>query len=160
MPYRAHVFLVEVTKAVKLSLWQPMHFLALLCFKGSIDFVVFRLRRELAPVSFAMRLDDGASLLVIFASRQWCQLTSVMSSHNGAIGIWHRFSWKKNLRSSKVAWRVHLLQDARHALLSLFLFSHLGKLTSRNGRLLVPLLELFVRQEVLSHDARDLFKII
>ena len=55
---------------------------------------------------------------------------------------------------------MHLLQNARHALLSLLLFSHLGKLTTRDGRLLIPLLELFVRQEVLSHDARDLFKII
>ena len=55
---------------------------------------------------------------------------------------------------------MHLLQDGGHALLSALLLSHFGKLTSWNRRLLVTLLELFVREEVLRHDARNLFEVI
>ena len=39
-------------------------------------------------------------------------------------------------------------------------FAHLGKLTLRNGRLLIALLELLVSEEVLSHDAGNLSEII
>lgn len=55
---------------------------------------------------------------------------------------------------------MHLFQDARHALLCLLLFAHFGKLTARNSSLLVPLLQLFVRQEVLSHNTRDLPEVV
>ena len=45
-------------------------------------------------------------------------------------------------------------------MLSVLLFSHLGKLALRNRRLLVPLLKPLMRQEVLSHDTRDLLEVI
>ena len=55
---------------------------------------------------------------------------------------------------------MHFLENVCHTMLSVLLFSHLGKLTLRNRRLLVTLLELLVRQEVLSHDARDLLEVV
>ena len=45
-------------------------------------------------------------------------------------------------------------------MLSVLLFSHLGELTLWNRRLLVPLLKPLMRQEVLSHDTRDLLEVI
>ena len=45
-------------------------------------------------------------------------------------------------------------------MLSVLLFSHLGKLALRNRRLLVPLLKSLMRQEVLSHDTRDLLEVV
>lgn len=55
---------------------------------------------------------------------------------------------------------MHLLQNAGHSLLRLLLFFHFSELASRNGRLLVAFLELFMRQEVLSHDTGDLSEVI
>ena len=76
--------------------------------------------------------------------------------------VWRLFNlaWQKGLRRCEVAWRMHLLQDGGHAMLSILFLSHLGKLAFRNGSLLVSLLQLLVRQEVLGHDARDFFKVI
>ena len=47
---------------------------------------------------------------------------------------------------------MHFLENRGHTMLRILFFSHLRQLTLWNGRLLVTLLELFVRQEVLSHD--------
>ena len=83
-----------------------------------------------------------------------------MSRHDGTIWIRHCLARQENLGSSKVARRVHLLQDAGHALLSLLFFFHLCELAPRDRCLLISLLKLFVRQEVLGHDARDLLEVI
>ena len=45
-------------------------------------------------------------------------------------------------------------------MLRILLFSHLCELALRNRRLLVPLLKPLMRQEVLSHDTRDLLEVI
>ena len=55
---------------------------------------------------------------------------------------------------------MHLLENGGHTLLCTFFLSHLGKLTARNGCLFVTFLEFLVRQEVLCHDARDLFEVV
>ena len=55
---------------------------------------------------------------------------------------------------------MHLLQDASHALLGFLLLPHLNLLASWNRSLLVPLFQFLVSDEVLRHDARDLFEVI
>ena len=55
---------------------------------------------------------------------------------------------------------MHLLQDVGHPLLGLFLHTHLCQLALGNGRFIIPLFELLVRQEVLGHDPTDLFEVL
>ena len=55
---------------------------------------------------------------------------------------------------------MHLLQNVDHAVLRAFLLTHLTELILRNGRLLVPFLKLFMRDEVLCHDARNLLEVV
>ena len=49
---------------------------------------------------------------------------------------------------------MHLFQYVNHTMLRAFPLTHLAKLILWNGCLLIPFLQLFMRDEVLSHDAR------
>ena len=55
---------------------------------------------------------------------------------------------------------MHFFKDGCHTVLCILLFSHLGKLALGNCSLLVSLLKSLMRQEVLSHDPRDLLEVI
>ena len=80
--------------------------------------------------------------------------------HHRTIGRSSDLAWKGHFGCGKVRWRVHFLEDVGHALLGDLLLPHLGELTLGNGRLLIAFLKLFVRQEVLRHDARDLLEVV
>ena len=81
-------------------------------------------------------------------------------SHHRTIGRSSDLARKGHFGCSKVRWRVHFLEDVGHALLGNLFFPHLSELTLRDGCLLIAFLELFVRQEVLGHDARDLLEVV
>ena len=55
---------------------------------------------------------------------------------------------------------MHLLQNVDHAMLRIFLLTHLAELILRDGSLLVPFLQLFMHDKVLCHDARDLLEVV
>ena len=55
---------------------------------------------------------------------------------------------------------MHFLENIGHTKLCSLFFSHLGQFTFGDGSLFVTFLELFVRQEVLRHNARDLPEVV
>ena len=55
---------------------------------------------------------------------------------------------------------MHLFQNVNHTMLRAFLLAHLAKLILWNSSLLIPFLQLFMCDEVLSHDARDFLKVV
>ena len=55
---------------------------------------------------------------------------------------------------------MHLFQYVNHTMLRAFLLAHLAKLILWNSSLLIPFLQLFMCDEVLSHDARDFLIVV
>ena len=102
---------------------------------------------------------NGVTIWIVHGSP--CIRGSCHHAHS-VFGV-HRLQFlegQKLYRLREVRWRMHHLEDARHALGSVFL--DLLSLHLRLGDLglLVTLLDLLVRDEVLRHDPANLFKVL